>query len=175
VPTNHAVQHYAAVHQRRGIKCLACPKEFKAPSAIAHHLESGRHGVNRHQITAAVQALDIIPTISLKRRINAPGTIVGVPTLIRYLATPLAFNGFAYECHICHSMFRSLSSLTSHLNSPAHDVDQFKCPRCAKHFKLISALVQHIESGCCGLAPFQRVMHHFQNMTALFSRALTFR
>jgi hypothetical protein len=167
------MQHYAAVHKSRRVSCFVCPKGFNAPSAIAHHLESGRHGINRRQVTAAIQALNIVPTISLNRRIKAPGS-TSVSTFIRYYATPRAFNGFAYECHICHSTFRSLFSLTSHLNSPAHDVDQFKCPRCAKHFKLISALLQHIESGSCGLARFQQIMHHFKNMIARFSRALKF-
>ena len=93
---------------------------------------------------------------------------------VRYFATPQSFNGFAYECHICHRMFRSLFSLTAHLNSAAHDADEFKCPLCRKHFKLVSALIQHIESGCCGLAHLQQIIGHFEAMTAQFSRALQF-
>ena len=155
------------------VGCIVCPKKFKSPSAIAQHLESGKHGINRHQVAAAVKSLNIIPTITLKR-IEAPTASSSPPAIVRFFATPQTFNGFAFECHICHKMFRSLFSLTAHLNSAAHDDDEFKCPKCKKPFKLVSALIQHIESGCCRLALFREITHHFEAMTAQFSRALQF-
>jgi len=41
---------------------------------------------------------------------------------------------------------------SSHLNSPAHDKDEFVCPKCNTQFKLVSGLVQHLESASCGLS-----------------------
>ena len=42
---------------------------FKAPSAIAHHIESGCHKINRHQVTAAVKKLKIVPEICITPRL----------------------------------------------------------------------------------------------------------
>jgi hypothetical protein len=164
----HNIQHVTNVHTNRNLSCIVCPRPFSTPSAIAQHLESGRHGISRHQVTTAIHSLSIIPAISLTRRITTSNQYS-----VSFRATPHAFNGYAYECHICHRMFRSMGSLSSHFNSPAHDANQFSCPGCKKHFKLISALIQHVESGSCGLASVRQVRHQFQFFKAPFPRLLT--
>ncbi|KAF9459149.1 hypothetical protein BDZ94DRAFT_1268915 [Collybia nuda] len=154
--------------------CLFCSKEFDSPSAVAMHIESGYHNVTRHQVTAAIHKLRIVPTISVNRRLKGP--ISPPTTIVTYSATRSAFNGVAYECCLCHHTFRTRQSLNSHLNSPAHDANEFKCPgaKCGHSFKLVSGLIQHIESGACRLARFKEIQGRFESLTNRFSRALTF-
>jgi len=156
-------------HHGRDFKCPFCKRMFKSPSGIAMHIESGCHKFTRHHVTAAVQRMKIIPNISIKR-IMGP---VQPPTTVRtYIATEASFNGSAYACYLCRKSFRTLSALNGHLNSPAHDDDEFRCPKCKNKFKLISGFVQHLESHSCGLAKTTRINNYFNDLTAQFSRLL---
>ena len=167
------------VHTRRGhgLLCLtsSCRRTFGTPSAVAQHVESGYHGINRHQVTAAVQSLKIAPAITVRQSIEAPPSARSQQphSSSVWYTIPLACNSYACKCHICHRTFRSMIALTAHLNSPVHDIDEFKCPQCRKTFKLISGLVQHIESGCCHLAQTRQVLGYYNNFVTQFSRALT--
>jgi hypothetical protein len=147
---------------------------FKSASGVAFHLESGCHRVTRHEVTAAVHAMEIFPDISAK-----PLLIEAAPTLPDTVAAPSfvyalpSFNGRAYQCHICYKTFRSLYSLTGHLNSPTHDEDEFRCPKCKRQFKLVSGFIQHLESGACGLAKnFKAIEGYFNDLSGQFSRLL---
>ncbi|KAF8804458.1 hypothetical protein BYT27DRAFT_7193927, partial [Phlegmacium glaucopus] len=167
-------QHYrtSSAHRSRGAKCPFCPSYFKSPSAVAYHIESGCHGITRHQVTHAVKRLDIVPDICITRRIE--GASPTPPTTVKYhVASPGAFNCREYACFLCRRMFWSLHSLSAHLNSAVHDANEFKCPKCKKRFKLVSALMQHIESAACKLARLPEVQKHFQGLTARFSRLIT--
>jgi uncharacterized Zn-finger protein len=153
-------------------KCPFCPSYFTSPSAVAHHIESGCHGITRHQVTHAVKSLNIVPSICVTQRIE--GASPTPPTTVEYyVASPRAFNGRAYGCFLCQRKFQSLHSLSDHLNSAAHDANEFKCPKCEKRFKLVSALTQHIESAACGLAQLPQIQKRFQRLTARFSRLIT--
>jgi hypothetical protein len=166
------IQHSSSrVHKSRDLNCPLCSKSFKVPSAIALHIESGAcHNISRHQVTAAVHSLKIVPTISISRRLGG----IGRATITKYSATELAFNGSAYECYLCHRTFGILNSLNAHLNSPAHDADEFKCPKCKVAFKLISGLIQHIESEVCGMAKFKQVEDQTSALTSQFARLLAY-
>ncbi|KAF8804445.1 hypothetical protein BYT27DRAFT_7169914 [Phlegmacium glaucopus] len=167
-------QHYrtSSAHLLQDAKCPFCPSYFTSPSAVAHHVESGCHGITRHQVTHAVKCLDVVPNICITQRIE--GASPTPPATVRYYVASLsAFNGRAYACFLCRRMFRSLHSLSAHLNSAAHDANEFKCPKCKKRFKLVSALMQHIESAACKLAQLPEVQKHFQGLTARFSRLIT--
>ena len=154
-------------------KCPFCPSYFVSPSAVAHHIESGCHGITRNQVTHAVKTLDIVPNICISQRIE--GASPTPPSTIKYyIASPRSFNGRAYACFLCQRMFRSLNSLSDHLNSAAHDANEFKCPKCKKRFKLISALIQHIESAACKLAGLQQIQNHFLDLIPRFSRLISF-
>lgn len=155
-------------HSERNFKCPFCESMFKSPSGIALHIESGRHKLTRHQVTTAVRAMKIVPNISIKRIMGR----VAPPILRTYIATEASFKGSAYGCSLCHKKFRTLSSLNGHLNSPAHDDDEFRCPKCKTEFKLISGFVQHLESRSCGLASTSQIDNHFNDLTARFSRLL---
>ncbi|THV08404.1 hypothetical protein K435DRAFT_824909 [Dendrothele bispora CBS 962.96] len=170
----HLLQHNASrVHKAVDMECPLCTAVFKSPSDIASHIESGgcNPKITRHHVTAAVHNMDIIPAISVSRRIDAPPSVITVTT---YCATQMAFNGKAYVCYLCHDEFRTLQGLNMHLNSPVHDEDQFKCPhgKCGKQFSVISALIRHIESESCGLARFQTVEKYTNQLTGQFSRML---
>ena len=153
-------------------KCPLCLSYFPSPSAVAHHIESGCHGVTRHQVSHAVKSLDIVPSICVTRKIKGasptPSTIIQY-----YVPSPSTFNGRAYSCFLCQRMFRSLSSLSDHLNSAAHDANEFKCPKCKKKFKLVSGLTQHIESAACELAQLPQIHKHFQGLTDRFLRLIS--
>jgi len=159
---NLDVQHSSSpVHKTRDFECPLCPKRFKTPSSIALHIESGTcHKFSRAQVTAAVHALKIVPTIPISRRIEGR-----MPPVVSYYATERAFNGIAYECYLCHRTFRTLSALNTHVNSPAHDANEFRCPKCEGEYKLISGLMQHIESEVCGIARFQVVGDFARDLT----------
>ena len=129
--------------------------------------------LNRHGVTAAIQALNIVPEISLRPAIERQEGITIMPhPLITYHATEDSFNGNGYGCSICGKTFSALTPLDAHLNSPAHDKDEFKCPKCKKKFKLISGLVQHLESGSCALSSIDDVEERFRKMTAQFTLGL---
>ncbi|KAE9403893.1 hypothetical protein BT96DRAFT_814372 [Gymnopus androsaceus JB14] len=148
------------VHRPRNMKCPLCSDKFKMTSSIAQHIECGacHQSINRHTVTQAVHALDLIPTISINRRITG-GSTPATRTITAYSATERAFNAKlnVYECYLCRKTFKSLNGLNSHLSSAAHDSKEFKCPKCQKQYTLISGLVQHIESEACGIAKFEGV------------------
>jgi hypothetical protein len=126
-------------------------------------------------VTAAVHRVAkssyITPTISLPNRIkNGPSE----RSSATYTATPLAFNGKGYECYLCHRTFHKLYSLNDHLNSPAHDVEEFQCPKCQTRFTVVSALIQHIESETCGAAEFKQVDAYAAALTEQFTKLLKF-
>lgn len=160
---------------RESLKCPFCPRKFGQPSGIAQHIESGAckgaHTVDRRKVIAAVHALEISPTISIARRLEGPPAPISM-----FIATEMAWNSraSAYECYLCHRHFKSLFGLNQHLASPAHDQNEFRCPKrtCAKEFKVVSALIQHIESEVCGLARFADVQDHTRALTDRFSSVL---
>ncbi|KAG2047537.1 hypothetical protein BDR06DRAFT_963813 [Suillus hirtellus] len=146
-------QHAFPVHKGLDFECPLCSKRFKVPSSIALHIQSGAcHNISRAQATAAVHALNIVPSISVSRHIEGGSTRVA-----SCYVTERAFNGTAYECYLCHLTFRTLGALNSHIDSPAHDADEFKCPKCERKYKFVSGLMQHIASEACGVPRFEVV------------------
>ncbi|OBZ74562.1 hypothetical protein A0H81_05647 [Grifola frondosa] len=75
-------------------------------------------------------------------------------------ATERSWNGYCYECCLCHRTYASLTALNAHLRSPAHADKIYRCPRqangCGAEFKTLSAFWQHMESGQCGVCRFRR-------------------
>ncbi|KAF9459146.1 hypothetical protein BDZ94DRAFT_1300714 [Collybia nuda] len=162
--------------KRKKPVCTFCGKKFGSPAAMAMHVESGRHGITRHQVTAAVHNLQTVPAISLAPQSGGP--VLPLTTVTMDSATHLAFNGRSYKCYICHKTYRKLKNLKRHLNSgvPVHDRDEFQCPgeRCNAKFKLISGLIQHIEHGRCGVGRFKEVRSQFESLPDQFTRSLKF-
>ncbi|KAF4564043.1 C2H2-type domain-containing protein [Pleurotus pulmonarius] len=178
-PTAFAQHNVSLAHKDRDLKSPFCEELFKSPSGVAFHIESGCHGVNRRQVTAAIHSLGIIPTISISHCIE--GSFIQTEpvdtTITTLIATEDSFDVLtsSYVCPICTHQFASLRALNTHLNSPAHDDKEFKCPKakCGREFKLISGFVQHIESGVCGASKMKGIEQYYEDLTAAFTRALT--
>lgn len=140
---------------------------FNRSSGVISCLESERHENMPRHVTAAVQAMNIIP--------NAIETITGPgqsPTMRIYVATKTSFDCEAYECFLCRKSFRTLSSLNDHLNSAVHDYHKFRCPKCKTEFKLIAGFIEHLECGSCGMAKTTQIDNYPNDLTGEFSRLL---
>ncbi|PPQ78002.1 hypothetical protein CVT25_015558 [Psilocybe cyanescens] len=163
-------QHQESLaHRGRDFKCPFCDSMFKSPSGIALHIESGCHKVTRHQVTAAVHKMKVVPNISIKR---IGGSSAASNTVRTFIASEASWNGTSYACFLCNKKCKTLAGLNSHLNSAAHDEEEFRCPKCKAEFKLISGFVQHLESRSCGLAKNEQVESYFNDLSGQFSRLL---
>jgi len=112
--------------------------------------------------------MKVKPPISIERRLRSSVSGAAVVNL----ATELSFNGKNYKCCLCKKACKTLVSLNAHLSSPAHDADEFKCPRCKTKFKLISGLIQHIESGTCNLAKLKEINNFYEDLSDVFMKRL---
>lgn len=76
----------------------------------------------------------------------------------------MAYNGYAWECYICHSQFSSLHGLNMHLNSPRHKEKVYHCLNhrggCPKQFVSLAGLFNHLESETCSFIWFDKVQQH---------------
>lgn len=151
-----------SVHVGRTIHCPVwdCVKAFAYSSALIHHLESGacRSGMDRHKVNRITVKLDTDNVITNPARLLA-GPDGYYPS---QFASSWAGTGQAsrspdsgrYECPVCAKGFREWWDLRNHLESPAHDVAIYRCPKawqgCEAEFRTLSALCQHVESGVCG-------------------------
>lgn len=127
-------------------------------SGVIIHLESGRctaSGLNRSKINAAIAQLDRNHVIT-KPMITMPGYGGEM------LASEISWNGYHYECYLCHREFGNLQSLNQHLNSPVHEQKLYRCPGrgCGREYTALSGLVMHVESESCGVMRFSQVQDH---------------
>ncbi|KAL3487625.1 hypothetical protein BJX62DRAFT_227944 [Aspergillus germanicus] len=76
----------------------------------------------------------------------------------QYLATHRAWNGFGWECYVCHKEFARRAGLGNHLNSSAHRQRIYQCSneKCVKEFSSLDGLFNHLESDACSIARFDR-------------------
>nr|KMM72275.1 hypothetical protein CPAG_08572 [Coccidioides posadasii RMSCC 3488] len=100
------------------VPCHFCGKKYTSASSVTHHLELGScrcaKGVNHTSILHAIQQRDPHHIITDKQ-IEWYKEDVS-----KYLATDLAYNGFFWECYLCHAEFGTKGALNAHINSPAH-------------------------------------------------------
>ncbi|KAK0500770.1 hypothetical protein EDD18DRAFT_1145785 [Armillaria luteobubalina] len=152
----------SSIHMPKAFKCPAarCGEAFVSRSAVVLHLESGGciSGVDRATVNRYVRQYDKQNIITdPSRMLTGPG---GVPRdEIVYSANENAWNGYAYECYLCHKTAQSLRALNQHLASPRHQAKMYFCPlpSCEIKFTTLSALLQHIESEKCGVSRFEDV------------------
>lgn len=149
---------------------------------MAMHLEgSCKSKITRHQVTSAVHSMGFTPDISIGRCIEEGSSQMitalnfNPSTTSQLFATEASFNGSYYACPFvdCRKRkFKSLHALNKHLNSPAHDKNQFKCPGCHTEFKLISGFIQHVEARMCvgtGSATFEQIEIQIGSLAGFFS------
>ena len=147
---------------------------FKTPSGMAMHLENGdckNKKINRHQVTDAVRSMNLKPNICVERASIQPAPTPVVDSLL--IATEGSLHGNRYVCPFSDcKRFRKLEDLNRHLNSPAHDANQFRCPGCRTEFKLISGFVQHVESRTCTSPTSRQLEDHIDRLAGKLSRRL---
>ncbi|EMD94382.1 hypothetical protein COCC4DRAFT_148546 [Bipolaris maydis ATCC 48331] len=170
-------QHCDSI-KHKPLSALSCPvgegcrAKFSAPSALLHHLESGKccSGMDRDDIYDIVQlydkdhAIHTLPTLTPSSSAYLPAHDLspysGTPTTSLdssdgwLLVTPTHSQG----------TFRTIQALQQHLVSPAHCDKVYHCPRNlipinsnksitnqgkGKQFATLGGLAQHLESGAC--------------------------
>ncbi|QRV87649.1 C2H2 zinc finger [Ceratobasidium sp. AG-Ba] len=142
-------------------KTLACPgrgctKKFSTPANLVLHLETNTcvSGITRQSINRTVARLDRGGLITNPNRM-----ITG--TTESYQATQRSWNGYNYECYLCHKEFGTLPGLNQHLASPVHEQNIYHCPKlgtgCNLQFRSLGHLFQHVENGSCGVRRFKVV------------------
>ncbi|WPA97988.1 uncharacterized protein RHO25_002599 [Cercospora beticola] len=84
------------------------------------------------------------------------------------VASSASWNGYAYECYLCHRDFGSLRALNQHVSSPAHKQKIYHClsRSCGRQFTALAQLFNHLESESCGATRFSVVQ---KNAAAVFS------
>ncbi|KAF8979930.1 zinc finger protein, partial [Cyathus striatus] len=87
-----------------------------------------------------------------------------------HIVTKRSWNGYAYECYLCHDIFHSLPGLNAHLESPKHDTKMYICPgpTCHIRYSTLSRLIQHINSERCGVSKFKLVQELLERLDEVF-------
>ncbi|KAL2177411.1 uncharacterized protein P884DRAFT_307338 [Thermothelomyces heterothallicus CBS 202.75] len=102
------------IHRGEQVACPFCDRCFATATGVAHHLESSgcpnAPCINRDRVYQLVRSKDPHGAIS-KKLLTWHGSH-------QYEATSRSWNGYAYECYVCHREFIQLNSLNQHLNSP---------------------------------------------------------
>ncbi|KAF8899322.1 hypothetical protein BD779DRAFT_1617033 [Infundibulicybe gibba] len=158
----------SSIHRPKDVICPGCQQGFVSRSAMLLHLEAGtcRSGLNRTIINRAVQQLD------RNHIITDPSRLLTGSSDVNYSATEVAWNGYNYECYLCHNTYRTLSALNQHLASPRHQAKIYICPlsTCKLRYSTLSGLCQHIESERCGVSKFKPVQNVMNNLVSGMNR-----
>ncbi|KAF7782994.1 hypothetical protein Agabi119p4_2370 [Agaricus bisporus var. burnettii] len=150
----------SSIHRPRNVKCRGkgCDRTFVSVSAMILHLEGGKcvSGIDRSYVDQKVREYDRNNIITDPSRMI---TGSGSQSNSTYYATKAAWNGYAFECYLCHHTYNTLPILNQHLGSPRHQDKFYLCPlnTCRTRFSTLSALCQHIESERCGVHRFRDV------------------
>ena len=148
-----------------------CNKKCVSSSALFQHLEEGvcHSGIDRTTINKYVRQYDSNNIITDPSRLLTSGT---ASENTKYYASERSWNGYKYECYLCHGTYTSLSSLNQHLASPIHQNKIYICPAstCRARFTTLSALCQHIESEKCGVSKFKAVQHTMDSLLGQMGR-----
>ena len=144
--------------------CPFCGRGFTTASGVSHHLETAScpkaRGVDRKIIYEQL------------RRRDRQGILTN--KLLEWHEetwdTGNAWNGYRFECYLCHKEFNTYKSLDQHLESPAHQQNLYHCPnpKCRMHFKTLAAIFNHLESESCAFIKFAAVK---ENVNRFFSNS----
>lgn len=170
----------SALHNQRSCRCLGlgCGRSFVSHADLTLHYESGTcpSGATRRVLNDFVVRSDRNNVVTNPARLIAGPS--RQPEVVSLRATVAAWNGYAFECILCHKNYHSLPALNAHLNSPAHADKIFRCPTqyngCNTEFSTLSGLLQHVERSSCGVTMFQRQIRNvMDNVTQGMNRQLT--
>jgi hypothetical protein len=149
------------------VSCPFCNTKFTTASGVTAHLGYGScpkaPNLDHDAILHIIQQRDPHGVITNKqiewhKEVN-----------VKYSVTEQAFNGFSWECYLCHKEFNASTALNAHLNSPVHRQKVYHCPNlkeCKKQFTTLDALFKHLESESCKFMRFERVQAQVQNVFA---------
>jgi hypothetical protein len=149
----------SSTHRGRNVACPFCKTALTSASGLSHHLESGsctRAGnFNHRTIFQAISQRDRGGLITNK-------LLTYPDSGTQNIATGATWNGFNYECYLCHREFRNLQGLNQHLSSPAHSEKLYHCPNrdCTGQFVRLASLFNHLESESCNFVRFEKVQKH---------------
>lgn len=158
-----SLQHLnSKIHRGQNIPCPFCKVKFTTASGVSHHLETGScpnaGNLNHQNIHRMIRERDVHGVITNKL------IEWKEESFSQYSATDRAFNGYNWECYICHKEFNAKFSLNNHLNSPVHRQKVYHCPnakaKCGKDFVSLAALFNHLESESCVFMRFEKVQKH---------------
>ena len=90
----------------------------------------------------------------------------------QYSATDRAYNGYGWECYLCHREFNSCNALNQHANSPVHQQKVYHCPNkrvmCGKQFEKSYFAPRTVESLVFKLASHDRRYRKWKRNEILF-------
>ncbi|KAI1385410.1 uncharacterized protein F4822DRAFT_412972 [Hypoxylon trugodes] len=163
---NIRMHRNSRIHRGANMECPFCRQCYTSATGLSHHLENGAcpraPSLNREVVYEIVRSKDpggLISKNLVGWRGNAP----------YYEATAQAWNGYAYECYLCHRQFGRLESLNQHLSSPAHKQNLYHCPRrisCGREFTTLAGLMNHLESESCGYTKFENVQQSVRGIVS---------
>lgn len=165
VPNEFHKQHLnSKIHRGSQILCPFCKNKFTTGSGVAHHLERGScpkaQGVNRETILHMIRKHDRGGFITNKQ--------IEWHNNSQYSATNQAFNGYYWECYLCHKKFQKQPDLNRHFNSQAHKQKVYHCPnvrgRCMKQFTALAGIFNHLESESCAFMRFEKVQQQVNDV-----------
>ncbi|KAG5933888.1 hypothetical protein E4U53_000831 [Claviceps sorghi] len=156
------------IHRGTNVSCPFCKADYTTASGLSHHLEAGS--------CSHAPSLNRETILRLIRQRDADGLITNRQIAwhdeehISYEATSQAYNGFFWECYLCHDEFNTKAGLNQHLNSPRHKEKVYKCPNtrdgCNKLFVSLAGLFSHLESEQCAFMRFEHVQKHATRILA---------
>ncbi|KAH7012643.1 uncharacterized protein B0I36DRAFT_256317, partial [Microdochium trichocladiopsis] len=150
------------IHRGTNIACPFCDRSYATATGLIHHIETGScpqaPNLNRDQIYRIIRSKDSHGVMT-KNLLDWHGSD-------SYEATGRAWNGYAYECYLCHRSFTTLKGLNQHLGSPVHQQSFYHCPKrdYRQDFKNLAGLINHLESEKCGFMRFNDVQNRAQDM-----------
>ncbi|KAF9740250.1 hypothetical protein PMIN06_007053 [Paraphaeosphaeria minitans] len=171
---NNLRQHLnSKIHRGSNMLCPFCNRSFATATGLVHHLEAGScpqaRGVNHATILEQIRRVDPHHVLT-KKLLTYPSSTPNHTT-----ATSATWNGYGFECYMCHREFGGLGALNQHVNSPAHRQKVYHCPgrACSKEFTALAGLFNHLESEVCGSVRFEAVQRNVGNF--LNGRMISFR
>ncbi|KAF7296241.1 C2H2-type domain-containing protein [Mycena chlorophos] len=164
----------SSIHVERTIRCpgRGCTQTFINVSSMTAHLEAGAcvSGMTRQGVNRFVRENDRRNLITDPSRLITAGD---GRTNTLFSANEHSWNGYGYECYLCHREFTTLAGLNQHLASPKHEEKVYICrgETCMRRFQTLSSLWSHLESEKCGVTRFGSVRRAMDELVGGMQRA----
>ncbi|KAF5499717.1 hypothetical protein CGCF413_v006431 [Colletotrichum fructicola] len=149
------------MHKDFSMYCPFCNRSKLSAGGLISHLESGSCPDSKLDSDTLYEAvLQRDPNGVLSKQLQ---DWTGTP---RFEVTADTWNSKAqaYECRICHRLFKQLPDLQFHVNSAAHTKKIYHCPnpRCRKAFNHLGSTIHHLELETCQFMSFEAVQKNVE-------------